>query len=325
MLFDQLERREFITLLGGAAAAASAQQPAMPVIGFLGMAPASSYVSRLDGLRTGLRELGYVEGRNVVLAFQWADSPAQLPELAAELAKRDVTVIVTSGNTATRAAKTATSNIPIVFSAADDPVRLGFVASFNRPGGNVTGLSLISGALGAKRLELLRGLVPHAKTIAVLMNPKNPAEDNLRGEQATARAIGQRILVLDASTMAEIEQAFAAIARERADALLVIADALFTAERELLVVLASRYRLPAMYAWREFAEVGGLMSYGTNLNHSYQQVGAYVGRILKGEKPADLPVMQPTNFEFIINLRTAKALGLDVPDRLLALADEVIE
>src|SRR5262249_55265159 len=162
-------RREFITLLGGAAAvwplAASAQQPAMPVIGFLGMAPASSYVSRLDGLRTGLRELGYVEGRNVVLAFQWADSPAQLPELAAELAKRDVTVIVTSGNTATRAAKTATSNIPIVFSAADDPVRLGFVASFNRPGGNVTGLSLISGALGAKRLELLRGLVPHAKTI----------------------------------------------------------------------------------------------------------------------------------------------------------------
>src|SRR5262249_54234903 len=208
------KRREFIALLGGGGLLLAAkvkrargQQPAMPVIGFLGMAPASSYVSRLDGLRTGLRELGYVEGRNVVLAFQWSDSPAQLPELAAELAKRDVTVIVTSGNTATRAAKTATSNIPIVFSAADDPVRLGFVASFNRPGGNVTGLSLISGALGAKRLELLRGLVPHAKTIAVLMNPKNPAEDNLRGEQATARAIGQRIPVLDASTMAEIEHA----------------------------------------------------------------------------------------------------------------------
>jgi ABC-type uncharacterized transport system substrate-binding protein len=324
-----MRRREFITLLGGAAAtwplAARAQQSGpMPAIGFLGVAPASSYVSRVEGLRSGLRELGYVEGRNVSFAFQWADTPAQLSELAAELVKREVAVIVTSGNTATRAAKTATSNIPIVFSAADDPVKLGFVASFNRPGGNVTGLSLISGALGAKRLELLRGLVPNATIIAVLMNPNNPAED-IRGEQATARAIGQRILVLDASTAAEIEQAFAAIARERADALLVNADALFTAQRELLVALAARYRMPAIYAWREFAEAGGLMSYGTNLNRSYHQMGTYVGRILKGEKPADLPVMQPINFEFIINLRTLKSLGLDVPDRLLALADEVIE
>jgi len=322
-----MRRRELIALLGTAAAwplAVRAQQSAMPVIGFLGVAPASSYVSRLEGLRSGLRDLGYIEGSNVVFAFQWADSPAQLPQLAAELAKREVAVIVTSGNTATRAAKTATSSIPIVFSAADDPVKLGFVASFNRPGGNVTGVSLISGALGPKRLELLRGLVPNAMVIGVLMNAKNPAED-IRGEQAAARAIGQRIVVLDASSAAEIEQAFAAIARQRADALLVNADALFTAERELLVALAARYRMPAIYAWREFAEAGGLMSYGTNLNRSYHQVGTYVGRILKGEKPADLPVMQPTNFEFIINLRTAKALGLDVPDRLLALADEVIE
>src|SRR5262249_14730998 len=202
---------------------------------------------------------------------------------------------------------------------------LGFVASFNRPGGNVTGLSLITGALGPKRLELLRGFVPNARIIAVLMNPINPAEDHLRGEQATARAIGQRILVLNASTTAEIEQAFGAIVRERADALLVNADALLTAERELLVALAGRYRVPAIYAWREFAEAGGLMSYGTNLNHSYHQAGAYVGRILKGEKPADLPVMQPTNFEFVINPKRARALGLDVRDRLLALADEVIE
>ena len=322
-----MRRRELIALLGTAAAwplAVRAQQSAMPVIGFLGVAPASTYVSRLEGLRSGLRDLGYIEGSNVVFAFQWADSPAQLPQLAAELAKREVAVIVTSGNTATRAAKTATSSIPIVFSAADDPVKLGFVASFNRPGGNVTGVSLISGALGPKRLELLRGLVPNAMVIGVLMNAKNPAED-IRGEQAAARAIGQRIVVLDASSAAEIEQAFAAIARQRADALLVNADALFTAERELLVALAARYRMPAIYAWREFAEAGGLMSYGTNLNRSYHQVGTYVGRILKGEKPADLPVMQPTNFEFIINLRTAKALGLDVPDRLLALADEVIE
>jgi putative tryptophan/tyrosine transport system substrate-binding protein len=324
-----MRRREFITLVGGAAASwplvARAQQPAMLVIGFLGVAPASSCASRLDGLRLGLHELGFVEGGNVAIEFRWAASEIQLPELAAELAKRKVAVIVSSGNTATRAAKSATSNIPIVFSAADDPVRLGFVASFNRPGGNVTGVSLITGALGPKRIELLRGFVPNAAIIAVLANPSNPAENNLRGEQAAARAIGQRILVLDASAVAEIEPAFTAIVRERGDALLVNADALFTSQRELLVTLAARYRVPAMYAWREFAEAGGLMSYGTSLNYSYRQVGAYVGRILKGEEPAELPVMQPTKFEFVINVRTAKSLGLEVPDRLLALADEVIE
>ena len=196
---------------------------------------------------------------------------------------------------------------------------------FRSPGGNVTGVSLISGALGPKRLELLRSFVPDATVIAVLTNPRNPAEDNLRSEQAAARAIAQRIIVLDASSVAEIEQAFATIARERANAVLVNADALFTAERERLVALAARNRVPAIYAWREFPEAGGLMSYGTNLNRSYHQIGMYVGRILKGEKPADLPVIQPTNFEFIINVRTAKSLDLAVPDRLLALADEVIE
>jgi len=323
-----MRRREFSTVLAGAAAwplMARAQQPTPAVIGFLGMAPASSYASRMQGLRSGLRERGYVEGQNVAFELRWADSPAQLSELAADLAKRRVAVIGTSGNAATRAAKAATPNIPIVFSAADDPVKLGFVTSFNRPGGNVTGVSLISGALGPKRLELLRSFVPDATVIAVLTNPRNPAEDNLRSEQAAARAIAQRIIVLDASSVAEIEQAFATIARERANAVLVNADALFTAERERLVALAARNRVPAIYAWREFPEAGGLMSYGTNLNRSYHQIGMYVGRILKGEKPADLPVIQPTNFEFIINVRTAKSLDLAVPDRLLALADEVIE
>jgi putative ABC transport system substrate-binding protein len=297
----------------------------MPVIGLLGAAPASAYASRVSGLRSGLRELGYVEGRNVAIEFAWAASPAQLPDLAAQLVERKVAVIVTGGNAMTRAAKAATSSIPIVFSGADDPVRLGFVASFNRPGGNATGLSLISGALGAKRLELLRGLVPNAKLIAVLVNPTNPAEDNLRGEQEAARSIGQRILALDASTAAEIERALAAFAEQRSDALLVNADALFTAQRELLVTLAARYRLPAIYAWREFAEAGGLMSYGTNLKDGYHQIGVYAGRILKGETPAELPVMQPTKFELVLNIKTAKALGLDVPPTLLARADEVIE
>jgi putative ABC transport system substrate-binding protein len=323
-----MKRREFIGLLGGAATSWSLlarAQEATPVVGFLGIAPASANASRVDGLRSGLRELGYIEGWNLVIEFRWAESTAQLPKLAAELAKGEVAVIVTSGNTATRAAKAVTSNIPIIFSAADDPVKLGFVASFHRPGGNMTGLSLISGALGAKRLELLRELVPNAKIIAVLVNPRNPAEDNLRGDEATARSIGQRILVLDASTVAEIEQALAAGVQQQSDALLVNPDALFTAQRELLVMLAARYRLPTIYAWREFAEAGGLMSYGTSLTHSYHQVGTYVGRILKGEKPADLPVMQPTKFEFVINLKTAQALGLDLPPKLLALADEVIE
>ena len=322
-----MRRRVFIAALGSAAAwpvLARAQQQPIPVVGWLGAAPASSNASRLRGLRLGLRDVGYVEGTSVVIEFRWAENPSQLPKLAAELAKREVAVIVTSGNAATRAAQIATQKIPIVFSAADDPVRLGYVASFNRPGGNMTGVSLISGALGAKRLELLRQLVPNATVIAVLMNPNNPAEGT-RDEQATARAVGQRILVLDASTVIEIEQAFVAVVQQRADALLVNADSFFTAQRELLVTLAARHHLPAIYVWREFTEAGGLMSYGTSLSHSYHQMGVYVGRILKSEKPANLPVMQPTEFELVINLRTAKSLGLEIPPQLLARADEVIE
>jgi putative ABC transport system substrate-binding protein len=324
-----VRRREFIAALAGAAAAwplaARAQQPALPVIGFLGIGPAAANASRVDGLRSGLQELGYVEGRNVIIDFRWADGAGQLPELAVKLAQAQVAVIVSGGNSAASAAKAATASIPIVFTAADDPVRLGFVSSFNRPGGNMTGVSMISGALGPKRLELLRELVPNATTIALLTNPNNPAEDNLRDEQATAQSIGQRIMVLDATTVGEIEQAFATIGRQHADALIVNADALFTAERQLIVMLAARYRLPAIFAWREFAEAGGLMSYGTSFSSNYRQMGVYVGRILKGEKPADLPVQQPTKFELVINLKTAKALGLAVPDKLLVAADQVIE
>jgi putative ABC transport system substrate-binding protein len=323
-----MRRRTFISLVGGAAAwplAARGQQQTIPVVGFLGVAPASGWAGRLAGLRAGFHELGYVEGSNLDIELRWGVGPAELTELAAQLVKREVAVIVSGGNAATGAAKTATSKIPIVFGVADDPVRLGYVTSFNQPGGNMTGLSTISGALGAKRLELLRQLVPNATVIALLRNPTNPAEANARDVQEAARSIGQRLLVLDASTVPEIEQAFAVLAQQQAGALLVNADALFTTERELLAALAARHRLPAMYAWREFAEAGGLMCYGTSLPDSYRQIGVYAARILKGEKPADLPVMQPTKFEFVINLKTVKALGLTVPDKLLAVADDVIE
>ena len=324
-----MRRREFITLLGGTAAAwplaARAQQPAMPVVGFLGIVPVITWASRVAALRAGLRELGYIEGKNVGIEFRWAETPVQLPELAAELAKAEVAVIIAGGNALARAGKSATSKIPILFVIADDPVRLGFVESFKRPGGNMTGLSMISGTLGAKRMELLRELVPKATAIAMLINPNNPAEDNVRDEQAAARAIGQRILVAEASTVREIEIAFEGIARQGADAVLVNADSFFTSQRDQLVALAARHRLPTVYAWREFVGTGGLMSYGTSLTGGYHQLGLYAARILKGEKAADLPVMQPTKFELVINLKTAKALGLEIPAMLLARADEVIE
>jgi putative ABC transport system substrate-binding protein len=320
MPVGRTNRRAFIAALGSAAAAwpvVARAQRAIPVVGWLGIAPASSNASRLAGVRLGLRDVGYVEGTNVVFEFRWAESLDQLPKLAAELVKREVAVIVATGNAATRAARTATSRIPIVFAAADDPVRLGYVVSFNRPGGNLTGLSLISGALGAKRLELARELVPNATVIAVLTNPNNPAAEG-RDEQRIAHTIGQRVLLLNASAVSEIEQAFQTLARERAEVLVVNADAFFTAQRELLVTLAARHNLPAIYAWREFVQAGGLMSYGTSLFASYQQMGTYVGRILKGEKPADLPIMQPTQFELVINLKAAKAYGLDISPKLLA-------
>jgi len=322
-------RRQFLSVLCGATIAwpltAGAQQPQVPVIGYLGLAPAEGAASRIKALRAGLRELGYIEGDNVAIEFRWAEGSDQLRELAAELVRRRVAVIVTSGNAPSLATKFATSEIPTVFSAADDPVRLGLVASFNRPGGNRTGVCLISGSVGAKRLELLRELAPKANLIAMLTNPNNPAEGNGRDEQAAARVIGQDTLVLNATSEREIDAAFATLVRQRANAIIVNADALFTARREQIVALANRYGIPAIYPWREFIEAGGLMSYGTSFAESYHQVGVYAGRILKGEKPADLPVVQPTKFELIINLKTAKALGLTVPQTLLVAADEVIE
>jgi ABC-type uncharacterized transport system substrate-binding protein len=324
-----MRRRDFISLVGGAALvwpyAARAQQSALPMIGFLGLAPASGSVGRLKGLAAGLQEFGFVAGTNVVMEFRWAEKPDQLRDLAADLVQHGPAVIVTSGNAATVAAKSATAEIPIVFSVADDPVRLGFVASFSRPGATLTGVSLISGALGAKRLELLRELMPNARLIAMLTNPNNPAEAMIRDEQAKAVAIGQKVLVVNATNESELETAFAQIVRERADAILVSADAFFTAHRDEIADLAARSRIPAIYPWREYAEAGGLISYGTSLADSYRQVGIYVGRILRGVKPADLPVTQPTRIELVINLNTAKALGLTVPPSILARADEVIE
>ena len=324
-----MRRREFITLFGSAAVTwpvvARAQQPTMPVVGYLGLAPASGSTGRVAAMRAGLQDLGFTDGTNVVIDFRWAGGPAQLRAFAADLVNDRVAVIITSGNAATLAAKSATSIIPIVFSAADDPVRLRLVASFNRPGGNLTGVSLISGALVAKRLDLLRELIPNAALIALLRNPSNPAETAERDEQAAAHATGQNLVVLNAISESDIDAAFAELAQKRPTALLVNADATFTAHRAQIVALAARLKIPALYPWREYAEAGGLMSYGTSLDDGYHQLGIYAGRILRGVRPADLPVWQPTKFELVINLKTAKTLGLEFPAKLLALADAVIE
>jgi putative tryptophan/tyrosine transport system substrate-binding protein len=324
-----MRRRDFITLLGGAAAlwppTARAQQSAMPVVGYLGIAPASSAAFRLAAMRDGLHDLGYSDGNNIAIESGFAEGPDQLRDFAIELVKRPAAVIATSGNAATLAVKSATPAIPIIFAAADDPVRLGLVTSFNQPSGNITGISMISGALGAKRIELLRELVPKAALIALLTDPNNPADANVRDEQTATRAIGQRILPISAATERDLETAFAALVQEGASAISVSADAAFTAHRDQIVALAARYRIPAIYPWREYTEAGGLMSYGTNLSDAYHQVGVYVGRILKGEKPADLPVIQPTKFELVINLKTAKALGLTIAESFLVNADRVIE
>jgi ABC-type uncharacterized transport system substrate-binding protein len=323
-----MRRRQFLGIVGGATAwpvVARAQTPTAPVIGFLGLAPASGNAGRIEALRAGLRELGYVEGGNLVIEFRWAENPDQLRQFAADLVQRQVAVIVTSGNVATIAAKSATSSIPIIFSVADDPVRLGLVASFNKPGGNITGVSLISGALGPKRIELLRELVRATNLIAMLVNPTNPAEANQRDEQAAARAIGQRILVLTATAERDIEAAFATLVSQHAGAIIINADSFFTAHRDKIIGLAAHYKIPAIYPWREYAEAGGLMSYGTSFADSYRQLGVYVGRVLRGVKPTDLPVTQPTRIELVINLSTAKALGLEISAKLLALSDAVVE
>jgi putative ABC transport system substrate-binding protein len=326
-----MQRREVITLFGGAAAAwplaARAQQPAMPVIGYLfpGSPEPSAYV--MAAFRKGLGEAGYVEGRNVAIEYRWAhDDYGRLPELAAELVRRRVAVIATPGGTpATLAAKAATATIPIVFQFPGDPVQIGLVASLNRPGGNVTGVTSMNADLGPKLLGLLNELVPGAARFAALVNPTSPVDSTITGVQAAAAAIGRPLEILAASTSREIDAAFASLVEKRVDALMVSTNPLFIERRVQLATLAARHVIPAIYGAREQAEAGGLMSCGTSLTDQYRQAGLYVGRILTGEKPADLPVLLATKFEFIVNLQTAKVLDLTVPPSLLATADEVIE
>ena len=333
MQFDHLKRRDFITLLGGAAVvwplAARAQQPAMPVIGLLSTVSPDTYGDRLRAFRQGLKETGYVEGENVAVEYRWAENQTdRLSHLAADLVRRRVAVIAATGGPASAlTAKAATTMIPIVFVVNEDPVRLGLVASLARPGGNATGINWLGGELAAKRLELLRELVPGAARVAVLVNPTDAtnAERTLRDVEPAARAIGLQIQALNASTGREIDAAFATFVRERPDALFVGSDALFSSRRVQLANLASRHAIPATYSTREIVEVGGLMSYGSNIQDAWRQSGVYVGRILKGAKPADLPVVQASKFELVINAQTARMLGLTVPDKLLVVADEVIE
>jgi ABC-type uncharacterized transport system substrate-binding protein len=330
-----LQRREFITLLGGAGVAnawpitARAQQPAMPVIGFLDPRSPHTLADQLRAFREGLKDSGYVEGQNVTIEHRWAEGQFdRLPALAAELVRRGVAVIATNGGPAAAfAAKVATTTIPIVFMAGEDPVKLGLVASLARPGGNLTGVNLVIGELTAKRLGLLRELVPGAARIAVLVNPTNTAnaETTLRDVEPAARAMGLQIQIFKASTSREIEAAFATFVHERPDALFVGNDAYLTSRRIQLTHLATRYAVPATYGAREIVEVGGLMSYGVNIPDALRQLGVYAGRILKGAKPADLPVVQASKFELVINQQTARMLGLTVPDKLLVAADEVIE
>jgi putative ABC transport system substrate-binding protein len=323
-----VRRREFITLLGGAAAwplLARAQQP-MPVIGLLDPRSSHLLATPSHGFRLGLKDTGYVEGENVAFEYRWAEN--QLPMLAAELVRREVAVIVASGGPfVVSAAKAATTTIPIIFLATEDPVRLGFVASLARPGGNLTGINFFSGELTAKRLELLRALVPAVTSVGVLVNPANATgtENTLRDVDLAARAMGLQIQVVRASTSSELDAAFSILVRERLGALFVGSDSFFQSRRLQLCLLAMRHPVPATYSTREFAEAGGLMSYGSNVPDAYRQAGAYCGRILKGAKPAELPVVQSSKFELVINNQTARLLGLTVPPSLLATADEVIE
>jgi putative tryptophan/tyrosine transport system substrate-binding protein len=324
-----LGRREFITLLGGAAAwpmAARAQQHVIPVVGFLsGRSPAES-AGVVAAFRKGLSEAGYSEPQNVTIDFRWAEGrPDRLPALAREFVERPVDVIAAFGESGP-AAKAATTTIPIVFGSGGDPVDMGLVASLNRPGGNVTGATFLTATLGAKRLGLLRDLAPGAEVIALLADPDKPVgRVQIRDVQEAARALGQSLVVLNGNSDERIEAAFAALAPQRVGALLVGADPFFDTRRERLVALALQHRVPAIYQFREYALAGGLMSYGTSITDMYRLGGLYVGRVLKGEKPADLPVVQVTRFELVINLKTAKSLGLNISDNLLSLADEVIE
>jgi putative tryptophan/tyrosine transport system substrate-binding protein len=326
-----MRRRHFVALLGGAVAAwplaARAQQRAMPVVGVLDGGSADSKL--LGSFWQGLAEAGYVEGQNVVLEYRWAEGRYdRLPELAAGLVRRQVSVIAVPTSTpASLAAKAATTTIPIIFSVGDDPVKLGLVASLAQPGGNATGINFFIAELAAKRLGLLHELAPGATRVAVLVNPTDAirTESNVRDVEAAARSIGLQIRVLNASTIGDIDAAFTTLVRERMDGLFVVPDAFFNNRRVQLATLTARHAIPSAYAQRDYVEVGGLMSYGTNLADARRQVGVYTGRVLKGENPAELPVLQPTRFELVINLTTAKALGLTIPPTLLARADQVIE
>jgi putative tryptophan/tyrosine transport system substrate-binding protein len=329
---NQMKRREFITLLSGAAAAwppaARAQQSAMPVVGFLGAPSAAPYARYIAAVHQGLKEVGYIERQNVAMEYRWADSQYdRLPILAADLISRRVAVIVPIGGApAVLAAKAATSSIPIVFNVGADPIQLGLVSNFNRPSGNITGVAMMTLEMETKRLELLHELAPASAPIAILLNPSNAqAQSQEREIQRAAGVIGRQVLVLNAGTEQEIEKAFAALVRERAGALLVGADTFFVSQAVLFVVLTARHAIPTIYPFRSYVDAGGLMSYGTSLLDAYRLTGVYTGRVLKGEKPADLPIVQPTKFELALNLKTARAVGISIPPTVLARADEVIE
>jgi putative ABC transport system substrate-binding protein len=325
-----MTRREFITLLGGGAAAwpiaVRAQQPAIPVVGFVRDTPSAPFAHIVNAFRRGLNEVGFVDGQNVRIEQRWAEGhDDRLPALVADVTRRNAAVIV-ANRPAALAAKAAATTTPVVFATGNDPVADGLVVSFNRPGGNFTGVVFITTALGAKRLELLRQLVPNAMTIAFLMRPNTgEAEAELIDVQNAAQTVGQRLAIVEVTNESELATAFATFIQRGAGGLIVSSGPFLTSQRERIVTLAAQHRLPTIYPLREFVSVGGAMSYGTSISDAYRQAGIYAGRILKGDKPADLPVMQSTKFDLVLNPKTVKALGLDVPDRLLALADEVIE
>jgi putative tryptophan/tyrosine transport system substrate-binding protein len=328
-----VKRREFITLLGGAAAAwplaARAQQPVMPVVGFLHYASATTLAHLAEAVRNGLKEGGYVEQQNVLIEYRWAEGDYdRLPALAADLVRRQVTVIMAGGAVAAHAAKeaTATTTVPVVFTSGADPVASGLVKSLSRPGANLTGVSLLAAEMAAKRLELIRDLLPNARTVAMMINPTFPgAESELAEVEAAGRTIGMQIHGAKATSPRDIDAALAAFSQLRVAAFIVGADGYFITRRHQLATLAARYAIPGIYPFPDFPQAGGLLSYGVSLADAYRQAGVLTGRILKGAKPAELPVMQPTKFEFVLNLKTSKALGLEVPSTLLARADEVIE
>jgi putative ABC transport system substrate-binding protein len=326
-----MRRREFVCIIGGAAAwplAARAQQPAMPVIGFLSSRSPGESAGVVAAFRQGLREAGFIEGQNTLVAFRWAEGHYErLPALAAELVGLQVTVLFTAGGPpAAFAAKAATQTIPIVFSAAIDPDRIGLVASLNRPGGNVTGMSLMPSELAAKSVQLLKQLLPAATLIGYLVNPSNPGAPVYVSEaSAAAKTLGIAVHVLNASTEGDLDEVFASLPKAGVNGLAVPAEPFFDSQRDRIVALAVRYGVPAIYGLREYAVAGGLMSYGASLPDTYRRAAIYVGRVLKGERPANLPVVQPTKFDLVLNMKTAKALGLNIPEQLLATADEVIE